>query len=105
MGAVSPRVATSRDLMRFITSEKFHVILTLEGGSEVLELLVSDKCKTVGRKVSDIQWPEGSGLVAMLRGQEAMVPSAEDTIMAGDTIYAMVSSSARKPMIKMLTEQ
>ncbi len=105
MGAVSPRVATSRDLMRFITSEKFHVVLTLEGGSEVLELLVNEKCYSVGRKVSEIQWPEGSGLVAMLRGQEAMVPSAEDTIMAGDTIYAMVSSSARKPMIKMLTDQ
>lgn len=105
MGAVSPRVATSRDLMRFITSEKFHVVLTLSGGSEVLELLVSDRCSARGRKVSEIHWPEGSGLVAMLRGQEAMVPSAEDTILAGDTVYAMVSPSAREPMIKMLTDK
>ncbi|HEY1170872.1 MAG TPA: Trk system potassium transporter TrkA [Verrucomicrobiae bacterium] len=105
MGAVSPRVATSRDLMRFITSEKFHVVLTLAGGSEVLELTVSEQSSTVGKKVSKIPWPEGSGLVAMLRGQEAMVPSAEDTILAGDTVYAMVSPSARKPMVKMLTDQ
>jgi trk system potassium uptake protein TrkA len=103
MGAVSPRVATSRDLMRFITSEKFHSVLTLGGGSEVLELLVSEHCSACGRKVSEIHWPEGSGLVAMLRGQESMVPSAEDTILAGDTVYAMVSPSARDPMIKMLT--
>jgi trk system potassium uptake protein len=105
MGAVSPRVATSRDLMRFITSEKFHLVLTLSGGLEVLELIVDEKSSAVGRAVADIPWPEGSGLVALLRGHEAMVPSAEDTIVAGDTVYAMVSSSARKPMIKLLTEQ
>lgn len=103
LGAVSPRVAASRDLMRFITSDKFHVVLTLAGGSEVLELIVNDKGSAVGKKVAEIQWPEGSGLVALLRGQEAMVPSAQDTIMAGDTVYAMVSPSARKPMIQLMT--
>jgi trk system potassium uptake protein TrkA len=31
MGAVSPRVATKRDLMRFLTGDRFSKILTLEG--------------------------------------------------------------------------
>ena len=47
--------------------------------------------------------PKGSGLVAIVRGDQAFVPAAEDVITEGDTVYAIVSPKARKATVKLLT--
>jgi trk system potassium uptake protein len=54
------------------------------------------------KKVSEVDWPSGSGLVALLRGQEAIVPAGDDVIKAGDTLYAIVSIEAKKRFVKLL---
>ncbi len=103
-GAVSPRVATSRDLLRFITEDRYHVLMKLPGGADVIECPVPRLSSVTGRKVSDIAWPPGSGLVALLHENNALVPVGEDVINAGDTLYALVSESARKPFLKLITD-
>jgi trk system potassium uptake protein len=102
LGAVSPREATGRDLMRFITSDKFHLRMTLAGGTQVLECPVHRSSGVAGRKVSEVHWPEGSGLVALLHENQALVPVGEDVIQPGDTVYGLVSEAARKPFLRLL---
>jgi trk system potassium uptake protein len=102
LGAVSPRVATNRDLLRFVTSEKFHVIIRLPGELELVEASIARSGQLAGRTVREIDWPAGSGLVALLQGQQALVPVGEDRIAAGDTIYAIVSPEARKAFVRLL---
>lgn len=101
LGAVSPRVATSRDLLRFVTSDEYHVLMTLSGGTEVLEIPVADGCRASGCTVADIPFPEGGGLVAVLHEHEAFVPVGEDLIKPGDTVYAIATPEARKPLAKL----
>ncbi len=101
MAAVSPREATRRELMRFVTSEKFHVLKKLRAG-EIIEVTVAAKSPVAGRKVADIQWPDGSVLVALMRGIHASVPAATDEIAVGDVLYAVVSPATRKRFVKML---
>jgi trk system potassium uptake protein TrkA len=100
--AVSPREASSRDLLRFVTTERFHSVMSLAGGAEVIEAVVEPGGRLAEQKVSAVTWPEGSGLVALLHGSQAMVPTAEDVIQAGDTLYALVSREARKAFVKLL---
>jgi trk/ktr system potassium uptake protein len=102
--AVSPRVATSRDLLRFVTTERFNVIMNLAGEAQVWESIVEKDGRLSGKKVSEIEWPEGSGLVALLHGSEALVPTAADVMEAGDTLYAIVSSKARKAFVRLLKD-
>ncbi|MFV1995864.1 MAG: TrkA C-terminal domain-containing protein, partial [Verrucomicrobiales bacterium] len=99
----SPREATSRELMRFVTSDKYHVIKPLEAG-EIIETRVPENARIANHKVSDITWPKGSGLVALLHGINASVPTGEDVIREGDHIYAMVLSKAKKKFLKLFAK-
>jgi trk system potassium uptake protein TrkA len=101
MAAVSPREATRRELMRFVTSERFHVLKKLKAG-EIIEVTVAARSEVAGKKVAEIEWPEGSVLVALMRGIHSSVPAADDEIAVGDVIYAVVSPATRKRFVKML---
>ena len=102
MAAVSPRVATSRDLVRFVTSDKYHVMMKLDETAELIESLIVKTGPLVGKRVSEVNWPNGSGLVAILRGQQAIVPAGDDVIESGDTLYAIVSAEAKRRFVKLL---
>lgn len=102
LGAVSPRVATSQDLMRFVTDESFSTLVRLQGGVEVLEFTVPAGSRLADRPVSEVPWPKGSGLVALTRGSAASVPTGADVIKAGDVLVAMVAASARSDFRRLL---
>lgn len=102
LAAVSPREACRRDVERYITSEKFHVIKKL-GAGEVVEVLVGKGSLVAGHMVEEIEWPEGCVLVARLQGTHADVPGPKDVLSPSDTIYAMVAPKSRKALIKLLS--
>jgi trk system potassium uptake protein TrkA len=102
LGAVSPRLTASRDLLRFIETEKYHQVVALDGDIEVLQFTISEDSPTVGMKIGDIDWPEGGSLVALLREEEAFVPGGDDLLQCNDVVYAVVTAAARKPMVKLL---
>jgi trk system potassium uptake protein len=103
LAAVSPRLATNRDLLRFMETGKYNKVSELQGGVEVIQLSLKEAAKVTGQKVADIKWPRGSALVGLLRDQMAIVPTGEDTLNAEDTVYAIVTSEGRKPLVKLLT--
>jgi len=100
--AVSPREATLRDLQRYISKQGSNTVLNLPGGAEVLEAGISQTGQVTGRKVSEVPWPKGTMLVALLHGSSAVVPGAEDALNPGDTIYALVSAEARRDFARLL---
>lgn len=101
-GAVSPRTATRRDLARFITGEKIHTLTQLPGGIDIIEFNIRKNSPLIGKRVSQVPWPEGSGLVALARGSSANVPAAEDELREGDMVIAIVSEHSRKDFAKVI---
>ncbi len=77
--------------------------MNLFGGVVVIETVMRAGGRVVGTRVCDLKLPQGSGLVAILRGEQAFVPAAEDAIEPGDTVYAIVAPEARKAAVKLLT--
>ncbi|MEM9080343.1 MAG: TrkA C-terminal domain-containing protein [Verrucomicrobiota bacterium] len=102
IAAVSPREATRRDIERYLTSERFHVVKRL-GAGEVLETRVEASSKVVGKPVGEVKWPPGVVLVGCLRGLHAEVPGPGDVLEAGDVLYAMVGRKQRKAFVKLLS--
>lgn len=100
LAAVSPRDATRRDLSRFITSDRFHLLKKLEG-VELIETSVTEDSTIVGKSVRSIEWPDDCVLVALLHGTEGRVPAADDEIASGDNLYALVGSAAKKKFLKL----
>jgi trk system potassium uptake protein TrkA len=99
--AVSPREATRREIERFITSDRFHLVKTLPG-AEVIEMRVSKGSIAAGHMVHEVNWPEGCVLVGLMHGTHADVPGPDDVIQAEDHVYAVVSGKARKAFVKLL---
>ncbi len=102
MGAVSPRVATGKELLRFLTDEQGRALLSFEGGAQIIEARVTPGCELAGRRIKEIEWPSESGLIALIHGQTAMVPAADDMIAAGDDIVAVVSKASRPAVTRLL---
>ncbi len=103
MAAVSPRESARQDLMRFVTSDRYHVVKQLQSG-ELIESSVSESSSVVGKTVRDVEWPRGCVLVAHLHGVRAQVPSPDDVIEAGDHLYAMTTGKVKKQFLKLLTK-
>jgi trk system potassium uptake protein len=102
LAAVSPRVATGRELMRFATSEPFQTLVDLPGDIAVIEIPVHAGGALDGRRIAEVPWPKGCGIVALTHKSSAGVPSADDVLEAGDLIAAMVSAEARREIGSLL---
>ncbi|MGJ8694901.1 MAG: Trk system potassium transporter TrkA [Verrucomicrobiaceae bacterium] len=101
IAAVSPREASRKEIARFITSDKFHVVRKL-GHGLVIETQVKADSKAEGKTVGEIKWPEGCVLVGLLKGLQAIVPGADDVISKGDQIFAVVADKAEKKFLKLV---
>ncbi|RPJ35314.1 MAG: Trk system potassium transporter TrkA [Verrucomicrobiaceae bacterium] len=101
--AVSPREATRKEIQRFITSDRYHVMKTLEGAL-LIEIRVGKGSIAAGHMVHEVAWPAGVVLVGQLRGIHAEVPGPDDVLLAGDHLYAVVAQGALKAMVKLLEE-
>jgi trk system potassium uptake protein TrkA len=101
LAAVSPREATRREIERFLTSDRFHLLKKF-GTGELIEMRVSKGSLAAGHQVREVSWPEGCVLVAQMKGLHTEVPGPDNLIEAGDLLYAMVSAKARKGFIKLL---
>ena len=85
-----------------MTSEKYHRVINLKGGAEVIQVAFKNS-EISGNKIKDIEWPYGSALVAVLRGQEAFVPTGDDDLQDGDTVFAITVPEARKKLVNLLS--
>lgn len=101
VAAVSPREATRRDIERYLTSEKYHVVKKL-GPGQVIETRIESKSALAGKPVGEVPWPAGVVLVGRQRGLQAEVPGRDDVLEVGDILYAMVDRKALKPFVKLL---
>jgi trk system potassium uptake protein TrkA len=102
VGAVSPRVATSKDLMRFVTDQEFSTLIHLEGGVDVIEFILTEESPMAGKSICDVTWPKGSGLVSLTHGSQAIVPTGMDVLHVGDSVVAMVSIDSLRDFRKLI---
>jgi trk system potassium uptake protein len=104
LAAVSPREATRKDLSRYITSDRFHLLHKLEG-VELIEASVDESSTIIGKTVREILWPADCVLVALLTSSRGQVPAADDVIKEGDSLYALVKPKAKREFLKLVAHR
>src|SRR4029079_14111724 len=57
---------------------------------EIIQLLLSDTSPVPGRRVGDLELPEGSLLISVLRGGTGFVPGPDTVLEAGDEVLAVL---------------
>ncbi len=92
---IQPAVSATDLILRLIEHEVpryglVHLLAFDEERLEIIELEVGDAAPAAGRRVADLQLPEGSLVISVLRDGAGFVPKADTVIQAGDEVLIVL---------------
>jgi trk system potassium uptake protein TrkA len=92
---IKPSVSATDLILRLIEHEVpqyglVHLLDLQDEGLEIIELQLSEDSQVAGERVGDLQMPEGSLLISVLRGGRGFVPGPETVLEAGDEVLAVL---------------
>ena len=67
-----------------------HLLDLPEERLEIIEMLLAGDSRAAGRRVGELEMPEGSLLISVLREEGGFVPNSETVLQAGDEILAVL---------------
>jgi trk system potassium uptake protein len=92
---VRPVISATDLILRLIEHEvpKYglvHLLDLPEERLEIIELLLGENSPVTGRRVGDLELPEGSLLISVLRGGTGFVPGPDTVLEEGDEVLAVL---------------
>jgi trk system potassium uptake protein TrkA len=92
---VQPAVSATDLILRLIEHEvPEHGLIQLlaleEEHLEIIELEVGEGCEAAGRRVADIELPDGALIISVLRGGTGFVPKGDSLVQAGDQVLLIL---------------
>ena len=92
---IRPYVSATDLILRLIEHEVpeyglVHLLDLQEEQLEIIEMLLGKDSSVTGRRVGDLQMPEGSLLISVLRAGKGFVPTADTVLEEGDEILAVL---------------
>lgn len=81
---ISPRVLAAEAILRFVRRGEVISVALLESGAEMIELRVPERCRVAGRPLSEVGFPPGAIVGALLRDREVVIPTGNDVLRPGD---------------------
>jgi len=92
---IHPAVSATDLILRLIEHEvpEYGIVQLLaleEERLEIIELEVAEGSIVAGRRVQDVQLPDGSLIISVLRGGTGFVPKADSVIQPGDQVLLIL---------------
>src|ERR687891_1235652 len=100
---VKPVVSATDLILRLIEHEVpeyglVHLLDLPEQRLEIIEMLLPDNSRAAGQRVGDLEMPEGSLLISVLREDTGFVPNADTILEAGDEILAVLDPTVEEDL-------
>jgi trk system potassium uptake protein TrkA len=100
---IQPAVSATDLILRLIEHEVpryglVHLLALEEERLEIIELEVTPDAPTVGKQVSNIDLPDGSLIISVLRGGTGFVPKPDTVIEAGDEVLLVLDSGLEEAL-------
>ena len=100
---VRPVVSATDLILRLIEHEVpeyglVHLLDLPEQRLEIIEMLLPENSRAAGQRVGDLQMPEGTLLISVLRGSEGFVPVADTVLEPGDEILAVLDPKVEEDL-------
>ncbi|HXG66713.1 MAG TPA: NAD-binding protein [Blastocatellia bacterium] len=90
---VSSTAIIQQVIERELPTVRIKTMLSLqEGAYQILEYLLDGDSPAVGHMVRDVVLPPESNLIAILRGNNTVVPRGDTKLIAGDIVMALVNT-------------
>jgi trk system potassium uptake protein TrkA len=95
---IRPYVSATDLILRLIEHEVpsfglVHLLDLPDEQLEIIELLIEDDSPVAGKRVADLDMPDGSLLISVLREGSGRVPTGDTVLEAGDEILAVLEAS------------
>jgi len=92
---IKPSVSATDLILRLLEHEVpeyglVHLLDLQEEQLEIIEMLLGKDSGVTGRRVGDLQMPEGSLLISVLHEGKGFVPNADTVLQEGDEILAVL---------------
>jgi len=92
---VKPYVSATDLILRLLEHEVpdyglVHLLDLPEERLEIIEMLLPDDSRVSGKRVGDLDMPEGSLLISVLRDGRGFVPGPDTVLEAGDEVLAVL---------------
>ena len=92
---IKPSVSATDLILRLIEHEVpeyglVHLLDLPEERLEIIEMLLGADSQVTGRRVADLEMPEGSLLISVLREGRGFVPGPDTVLEAGDEVLAVL---------------
>ncbi len=81
---ISPRVLAAEAILRFVRKGEVVNVALLEGGAEMIELRVPERCRVAGRPLAEVGFPDGAIVGALLRNGDVVIPTGKEVLRPGD---------------------
>jgi trk system potassium uptake protein len=100
---IKPVVSATDLILRLIEHEVpeyglVHLLDLPEQRLEIIEMLLPDDSRAAGSRVGDLEMPEGSLLISVLREGRGFVPNADTVLEAGDEILAVLDPTVEEDL-------
>jgi trk system potassium uptake protein len=91
---ISPRTLAAEAILRFVRKGDIVNVALLESGAEMIEMRVPERCRVAGRPLSEVGFPRGAIVGALLRDGNVVIPSGSEVLRAGDDAVVFTVESA-----------
>jgi trk system potassium uptake protein len=81
---ISPRTLAAEAILRFVRKGEIIDVALLASGAEMIELRVPEHCRVAGRPLSEVGFPDGAIVGALLRDGDVVIPTGKEILRAGD---------------------
>jgi len=95
MTALVEEAVTVGDLVRIFTFQ--------QSNTDMLEVTLPASSPVVGRRVGDVDWPEDTALVAIIREGRPLVPSQDDPLEASDELLVVAAPQEGEALARLLS--
>jgi trk system potassium uptake protein TrkA len=101
---ISPRLSTASAILKYVRrGEVLSMAMVEECDAEVMEFLLAEESKILGKPLKDIQIPRGAIIGAVLRGEEVIIPDGQHQLAAGDRAVVFTLPDAVAPLDKLFS--
>ncbi len=92
---IKPYVSATDLILRLLEHEVpeyglVHLLDLQEEQLEIIEMLLGRDCRVTGKRVGDLEMPEGSLLISVLRNGKGFVPGPDTVLEVGDEVLAVL---------------
>jgi trk system potassium uptake protein TrkA len=91
---ISPRLLAAGAILRFVRRGEVVAVTLLESGAEMIELRVPERSRIAERPLSEVGFPEGALVGAILRNGRVVIPSGREALKPGDDAVVFALAGA-----------